>query len=143
MGRGSSFAAVSASGGRARASSIEEVDMRRTATVASCAANLTNTIVGSGMLGLPHAFSESGYVVGSLLLATSTWFSAVGLHLLSVVAHTKSDGMSSFYSVAKNSLPGFSPLIDGIVAFKCFGGKCCNVIFHTFIYAHDLHFFVE
>ena len=35
-----------------------------TASPFSCTVNLANTIVGAGMLGLPHAFSEAGSFVG-------------------------------------------------------------------------------
>ena len=107
--------------GHRRLSNSENIESRRSGTIFRCTSNLANTIVGSGMLGLPHALSESGYLVGILFVLLSAWFSSVGLHLLSIVAH-KSEGMSSFYSVANQALPGFSPLIDFIVALKCFGG---------------------
>jgi amino acid permease len=113
--------------GRRRLSSTEEVDARRSGTIYSCTSYLANTIVGSGMLGLPHALSESGYLVGILFVLLFAWFSSVGLHLLSIVAH-QSEGMSSFYSVANQALPGFSPLIDFIVALKCFGVATSHLI---------------
>ena len=40
----------------------------RVASMASCVFNLANTMVGSGMLGLPAAFSNAGSVLGCVLL---------------------------------------------------------------------------
>jgi hypothetical protein len=41
---------------------------RGEASLFSCVVNLANTVVGAGMLGLPHAFSECGWVTGFVLL---------------------------------------------------------------------------
>jgi hypothetical protein len=41
---------------------------RGKASLFSCVVNLANTVVGAGMLGLPHAFSESGWATGFVLL---------------------------------------------------------------------------
>jgi len=40
----------------------------RTATLASSFINLTNTIIGSGMLGLPYAVARCGLAFGIVLL---------------------------------------------------------------------------
>jgi hypothetical protein len=44
--------------------------------------NLTNTIVGSGILALPFAFASSGILLGTILLFLFGSASAFGLHLL-------------------------------------------------------------
>ncbi|GMI11829.1 hypothetical protein TrVE_jg6533 [Triparma verrucosa] len=90
----------------------------------SCIANLTNTILGSGMLGLPFAFSAAGSVTGTLLLLVAATFSSNGLFLLSVAADKVGitpSKPSSFYSVAQAAYPPSTALIDFAVAFKCFG----------------------
>jgi len=88
-------------------------------------ANLANTILGSGMLGLPYAFRGSGYIMGTLLLLTAGFFSSVGLHLLAVCAKktqvTHPHIKPSFYSVAHAAVPSFTIVIDAAVALKCFG----------------------
>ncbi|GMH79020.1 hypothetical protein TrLO_g7728 [Triparma laevis f. longispina] len=90
----------------------------------SCIANLTNTILGSGMLGLPFAFSAAGSITGTILLLIAATFSSNGLMLLSIsathVGITPSTP-SSFYSVAQAAYPPSTALIDFAVAFKCFG----------------------
>ena len=90
------------------------------ATVISCSINLTNTIVGAGMLGLPGAFGGTGWLAGLLLIVISASFSAHGLVLLSKAAQAA--GLpSSFYSVALAAVPQYTVLIDLAVALKCFG----------------------
>ncbi|GMI27691.1 hypothetical protein TeGR_g4698, partial [Tetraparma gracilis] len=92
----------------------------------SCCANLANTILGSGVLGLPHAFASTGSLAGLLLLTTAASFSAVGLHLLSACALSSPSPISrsspsSFYAVARRAYPPATMVIDAVVAFKCFG----------------------
>ena len=58
------------------------------ASLGSCVVALTNTILGSGMLGLPHAFAACGYLLGLFLLLASGAMAAFALHLLSKCAAT-------------------------------------------------------
>lgn len=90
------------------------------ASLISCGINLANTIVGAGMLGLPGAFGGTGYIGGSILITLGALFSAHGLNLLSKAAQ-KAGLPSSFYSVARATVPQYTILIDLAVALKCFG----------------------
>lgn len=85
----------------------------------SSVVNLANTVVGAGMLGLPHAFAECGSGVAILLLIFSAMGSAMGLHLLAVSQATVGVTPSSFYTVANAALPSLTVLIDVAVALKC------------------------
>ena len=55
-------------------------------SLGSSIVNLTNTIVGSGVLALPHAFASCGFALGSLLLVVFVVAACFGLHLLSISA---------------------------------------------------------
>jgi amino acid permease len=110
----------SVSEGGSRQSSVSYESNIRSATMASCFFNLANTIVGSGMLGLPYAYSHSGWVLGSFLLLVCGCSSAFALHLLSLCA-AKQGAPSSFYSIASVAMPVLTVVIDGAVAIKCFG----------------------
>src|SRR4051812_37641647 len=55
----------------------------------SCYINLTSTCIGAGIIGIPYAFSKSGWILGTFLILISGCFSFFGAHLLSVCA-TKS-----------------------------------------------------
>lgn len=90
------------------------------ATILSCVINLTNTIIGAGMLGLPGAFAGTGYVGGTILILCGAFFSTNGLYLLSSAAQ-RAGLPSSFYSVAAAAVPQYTILIDLAVALKCFG----------------------
>lgn len=90
------------------------------APMSSCYFTLANTIMGSGMLGLPYAFSRTGWVLGTILILCSATSSAFALHLLSCCA-LKLPYPSSFYKVANTAMPGFEKVIDLAVVIKCFG----------------------
>jgi hypothetical protein len=48
--------------------------------------NLSNTILGAGMLGLPFAIRSAGLVLGGLLIVIAVNMSLFGLHLLSIAS---------------------------------------------------------
>lgn len=73
------------------------------------------------MLGLPHAFSTSGWVLGLVLIAFFGCASAFGSHLLHCSARRIGTAPCSFYSVSSQVVPRWTWLIDGAVAVKCFG----------------------
>lgn len=91
------------------------------ASLAACTAAMANTILGAGMLGLPHAFAESGYILGVFLLCLFGGFAAFALHLLACCAKTLNSPPATFYSVAQAAVPSATMLIDLAVAVKCFG----------------------
>jgi len=103
---------------RGRLESFES-DLHK-ASMASCFMNLANTILGSGMLGLPYAYSHTGWVLGSFLLLICGCSSAFALHLLALCA-LEMKGPASFYTVAQATMPSFTVVIDVAVAIKCFG----------------------
>ena len=103
-----------------RTSSVSYESTFRQATMLSCYFNLTNTIVGSGMLGLPYAYAASGWVVGTFLLLICGASSAFALHTLSLCAQ-KMGTPASFYSIASHAMPSLTLVIDAAVAIKCFG----------------------
>eukprot|EP00128_Syssomonas_multiformis_P009843 Colp12_sorted_trinity150504_noHs@11709 len=90
------------------------------ASQSACYFNLTNTIIGSGILGLPYAYAASGWVLGSLFLMCSALASGFALHILSMCA-LKCESPSSYYSVAAKALPRYVFIIDAAVAINCFG----------------------
>jgi hypothetical protein len=55
-------------------------------SIAASIVNLSNTIVGSGMLALPFALASCGYVLGFFFLVLFGCLSSLGLHLLSSCA---------------------------------------------------------
>lgn len=98
----------------------EEPVILNDATSLSCYTNLTNTIIGSGVLGLPYAIANSGLVLGLGLVVGSACLSMFSLHLLSISA-TRVPPPASFYSVTEASVPQLTFLIDLAVAIQCFG----------------------
>ena len=66
------------------------------ATVTSSVVNLTNSIVGSGILGLPYAFAPSGWVLSYVLLAMASMATVFSLHILSECC-TRVSAPATFY----------------------------------------------
>jgi amino acid permease len=107
------------------------------ASISSCVYNLTNTIIGSGVLALPAAFAMCGSALGSGLLLLFALFSAHGLHLLSLSAQIIEERRSSagdpptpasFRQVASAAAPRFASCVDLAVMIKCFGVACSYLI---------------
>ena len=78
--------------------------------------------------GLPYAFAQTGWLLGTFLLLLCGAGSAFSLHILSLCAFHVSGPCpggvgsdASFYRVANVATPGYSFLIDAAVAIKCFG----------------------
>ena len=94
------------------------------ASISSCVYNLTNTIIGSGVLALPAAFATCGSALGSGLLLVFALFSAHGLHLLSISAQLVDGDKASFRAVASAAAPRFATFVDLAVIIKCFGVAC-------------------
>ncbi|KAI8607084.1 transmembrane amino acid transporter protein-domain-containing protein, partial [Chytriomyces sp. MP71] len=90
------------------------------ATVLSSAVNLTNTILGSGMLAMPKALASTGLALGSLLILASAAASVFGLTLLSLCA-ARIGRHSSFFQIAKITYPQAAIGFDLAIAVKCFG----------------------
>ena len=125
---------------------------RKRGTVLSSYFNLTNTLLGSAVMSLAHAFSQTGWLVGTILLIICGASSAFALHTLALCAmklkeREENDNSgtdkpklvagASFYSIAKASMPQYSVIIDLAIALKCFG-----VAISYFIVASDLMPFV-
>ncbi|KAJ3191101.1 hypothetical protein HK101_008080, partial [Irineochytrium annulatum] len=91
-----------------------------TGTIASSCTNLTNTILGSGMLAMPAALDAVGLFLGSGFIAMSASLSIFGLTLLSHCA-ARIGRRASFFAVSKITYPAAAVWFDLAIAVKCFG----------------------
>ncbi|KAI9209651.1 vacuolar amino acid transporter 5 [Polychytrium aggregatum] len=90
-------------------------------TIASSVINITNTILGSGMLAMPSAVSRVGLLLGVLIILFSAFASGFGLLLLSICAAKLGGRQSSFFSIASVTYPSAAIYFDFAIAIKCFG----------------------
>ncbi|RHZ72495.1 hypothetical protein Glove_242g65 [Diversispora epigaea] len=99
----------------------EELIQHGKASYFSCAINLSNTILGTGMLAMPAAVASVGLIFGSMMIFYAAATSSLGLYFLSRTAtHTKGRH-ASFFSISKLTYPKAAIFFDLAIAIKCFG----------------------
>ncbi|EPY50510.1 vacuolar amino acid efflux transporter Avt8 [Schizosaccharomyces cryophilus OY26] len=83
--------------------------------------NLANTILGAGILSMPHAFTKTSLFFGCLTIFFSAFASFLGLYFVSLCAARLPRGKASFAAVAKHTFPSLAIVFDAAIAIKCFG----------------------
>lgn len=83
--------------------------------------NLINTVIGSGVLGLPSSIAKTGWALGSFLLVFSALVTWTGLRCLTACAHRLGGDKTSFGAVAARTYPWMMVLVDFCVVAVTFG----------------------
>ncbi|GAB7359643.1 hypothetical protein MBLNU230_g6824t1 [Neophaeotheca triangularis] len=83
--------------------------------------NLVNTIVGAGVLAMPHALSNTGIALGVLIILWSGLTAGLGLYLQTRCARYLDRGAASFFALSQITYPNAAVVFDGAIAVKCFG----------------------
>ncbi|OZJ04443.1 hypothetical protein BZG36_02797 [Bifiguratus adelaidae] len=97
-------------------------DQEGQASFSSCAINLANTILGTGMLAMPSAIASVGLIPGICLIVYSGLASGLGLYLLSLCARrTHPPRSASFFACSQITWPHAGVFFDLAIAIKCFG----------------------
>lgn len=91
------------------------------ASWASSVINLVNTIVGAGVLAMPHAMSNMGVLLGILVILWSGVTSGLGLYLQTRCARYLDRGSASFFALSQITYPNAAVVFDAAIAIKCFG----------------------
>ncbi|KAI8985068.1 transmembrane amino acid transporter protein-domain-containing protein [Pilobolus umbonatus] len=91
------------------------------ATPASATINLSNTILGTGMLAMPAALASIGLIPGIILIIYAGSTSALGLYYLSQCADKVGGRNTSFSSLSRITWPRLGVFFEGAIAIKCFG----------------------
>ncbi|KAJ3407450.1 hypothetical protein HDV05_005411 [Chytridiales sp. JEL 0842] len=91
-----------------------------TGTIFGSWLNITNTILGSGMLAMPSALAAVGLGLGSVMIIVSGLASSFGLTLLTICA-SRVGRHSSFNAVSNITYPTAAIYFDMAIAIKCFG----------------------
>eukprot|EP00747_Dinoflagellata_sp_TGD_P070868 gnl/TRDRNA2_/TRDRNA2_156784_c0_seq1.p1 gnl/TRDRNA2_/TRDRNA2_156784_c0~~gnl/TRDRNA2_/TRDRNA2_156784_c0_seq1.p1 ORF type:complete len:473 (-),score=59.49 gnl/TRDRNA2_/TRDRNA2_156784_c0_seq1:287-1705(-) len=98
-----------------------------TCSMTASVINLIKMIIGSGILGVPWAFGQTGMLLGASLLALIGAVQAFTLHLLAVCvmdAHRHGEDVS-FRSLAVAAFQGsqsMDSVVEVLVCILCFGG---------------------
>jgi len=100
------------------------------ASLFSCVVNLANSIIGAGILGLPHGMKECGLALGIMVMSICCLMSTFSLHLLAQCAHFfhLRGQPSSFYAVAVEAIPKWSIITDIAVVINCFANGVTYLI---------------
>lgn len=91
------------------------------ASWASSVINLVNTIVGAGVLAMPHAMSNMGVLLGVLVILWAGLTAGFGLYLQTRCARYLDRGASSFFALSQITYPNAAVIFDAAIAVKCFG----------------------
>ncbi|CAO3632888.1 unnamed protein product [Mucor hiemalis] len=91
------------------------------ATMASASINLSNTILGTGMLAMPAALASVGLIPGMFIILYAGITSAMGLYFLARCAEKVGGRNASFSSLSKLTWPKLGIFFDAAIAIKCFG----------------------
>lgn len=86
----------------------------------SSAVNLLKTILGAGILAMPSAFANVGYIPGTLFLFIAATLAGFGVHLYVICSYSIGRG-ATFHKLAAVTYPKLSLLFDLAIAVKCFG----------------------
>ncbi|KAK9480836.1 transmembrane amino acid transporter protein-domain-containing protein [Lipomyces japonicus] len=92
-----------------------------TAGLSSSIANLSNTILGAGILAMPFALHSNGVLLGLAVILVSGITAAMGLYLQYRCSRYVERGNASFFAIAQKTYPSLAVLFDTAIAIKCFG----------------------
>lgn len=91
------------------------------ASWASSVINLVNTIVGAGVLAMPHALSNMGITLGVFVILWAGLTAGFGLYLQTRCARYLDRGAASFFALSQITYPNAAVVFDAAIAIKCFG----------------------
>ncbi|KAF2085467.1 hypothetical protein K490DRAFT_46448 [Saccharata proteae CBS 121410] len=114
-------ASANSSRGRRTRRGRKDVGFVGTATWISSVINLVNTILGAGLLAMPHALSQLGILLGVIIIIWAGLTAGFGLYLQTRCARYLDRGTASFASLSKITYPNAAVIFDGAIAIKCFG----------------------
>ncbi|CCG83831.1 protein of unknown function [Taphrina deformans PYCC 5710] len=91
------------------------------ASFSSSFINLANTIIGAGVLAMPHAMGVLGIFGGILVITFAGITAGFGLYLLTRCSKYVENGSASFFTISKRTYPSAAILFDLAIALKTFG----------------------
>lgn len=110
-----------------RVSGVDGKPLLREAEIFGSYVNLANSVIGSGILGLPYAFAASGFVLGTFLIVIAACATTVSLHMLTLCS-LKVKFPASFFAITEASVPSLVLAIDIAVASMTFFGAASYLI---------------
>lgn len=104
-----------------RRRSPKQAGVAGSASWASSVINIVNTIVGAGVLAMPHAMSNMGILLGTIVILWSGLTAGFGLYLQTRCARYLDRGSASFFALSQITYPNAAVVFDAAIAIKCFG----------------------
>ena len=98
----------------------DPTSVKREASFGSCYANLVNSIMGAGILGLPYAYSKAGWLFGIIFQVMAIYFSVTGCQLLAFCASVTKQP-ASFYTIVSVVNKNLTFAVDSIIFCMTFG----------------------
>ncbi|KNC84751.1 hypothetical protein SARC_03042 [Sphaeroforma arctica JP610] len=79
--------------------------------------NMTNTIIGSGILSIPYSTAQVGWVLALVIMFIGATMTMFGLHLLNTIADRIGGRKTSFGDACRQSYPWLMLVADFLVFF--------------------------
>ncbi|KNC74638.1 hypothetical protein SARC_12821 [Sphaeroforma arctica JP610] len=79
--------------------------------------NMTNTIIGSGILSIPYSTAQVGWVLALVIMFFGATLTMFGLHLLNIIADRMGGRKTSFGDACRQSYPWLVLVADLLVFF--------------------------
>lgn len=108
------------------------------ATVLSSISGLTNTIIGAGMLALPHAYATMGWLLGTVLVLLCAMVTNFGLHLVKLCEVRMERRPQSFYDMTSQVMPSAVWYFDATIFVKVCDFVAYPVLWRWRVLSDDL-----
>lgn len=88
------------------------------ADLLASASGLINTLIGAGLLAIPHAFAGMGWLLGIVMTLVCAATAEFALVLVHRCCEQVPGGVHSYYELAARTMPGYTWVIDLVIALK-------------------------
>ena len=105
----------------------DEFENASNANISSSVFNLSNTVIGAGILGFPSAIANTGYIPSIILFIFVALITSFTLHLNLICAKSLRP-KASYKLSCQSTIPKLKILVDFTIAFTTFGALCAYLI---------------
>ena len=111
--------------------SPQALDAKKPASIQSSIYNISNSAVGAGILALPYATAQVGWILAIILFIGCALMTGYEMHINAMTAKIYRP-KSSYKVLCDASIPYLSYFADFIIALNTFGACCAYLIIESY-----------